>query len=331
MTRNEDGSIHFMIGTGTDITSQRSTEAALRAVVEGTSRAVGQDYFKHLVQQLANAMGMAWVTLAMLNEEGRVATTLAWWRGDFLPNTDYAVGGTPCEVVLQLGRCHVARDAAKQYPDDEWLARKGIEGYLGYSLHDKSGKAIGILSLMSELPMEDTTLADSLLPIFANRAAAEIERLRAEAESRKLRTRLQNIIDSMPSALAAVDSSGIVTYWNREAQKLTGIEAPRATGLQLADVLPMLAPYGDRLDAARHDRATQRLPRIVRGAGDERRVFDVTIFPLVADLDADAILRVDDVTELSRMEEMMIQSEKMLSLGASRRAWRTRSTTRWRA
>jgi signal transduction histidine kinase len=42
---------------------------------------------------------------------------------------------------------------------------------------------------------------------------------------------------------------------------------------------------------------------------------DVTIYPLVANGVEGAVIRVDDVTERVRLEEMMIQSEKMLSVG----------------
>jgi signal transduction histidine kinase len=48
---------------------------------------------------------------------------------------------------------------------------------------------------------------------------------------------------------------------------------------------------------------------------DETRYEDVTIYPLVANGVEGAVIRVDDVTERVRLEEMMVQSEKMLSVG----------------
>ncbi|MCP4689351.1 MAG: histidine kinase, partial [Desulfobacterales bacterium] len=50
-------------------------------------------------------------------------------------------------------------------------------------------------------------------------------------------------------------------------------------------------------------------------SGGERRYSDITVYPLVADGAEGAVIRVDDVTERVRMEEVMIQSEKMLSVG----------------
>jgi signal transduction histidine kinase len=55
-----------------------------------------------------------------------------------------------------------------------------------------------------------------------------------------------------------------------------------------------------------------KVPRVVDG---ETRYEDVTIYPLTTNGVEGAVIRVDDVTDRVRVEEMMIQSEKMLSVG----------------
>jgi len=47
----------------------------------------------------------------------------------------------------------------------------------------------------------------------------------------------------------------------------------------------------------------------------EKRYSDVTIYPLIANGVEGAVIRVDDVTDRVRIEEMMVQSEKMISVG----------------
>jgi signal transduction histidine kinase len=47
----------------------------------------------------------------------------------------------------------------------------------------------------------------------------------------------------------------------------------------------------------------------------EIRYVDLTIYPLITDKVQGAVIRVDDVTERVRMEELMIQTEKMMSVG----------------
>lgn len=45
---------------------------------------------------------------------------------------------------------------------------------------------------------------------------------------------------------------------------------------------------------------------------------DVTIYPLISSSGEGEVIRIDDVTEQVRIEEMMVQSEKMLSVGGAR-------------
>ena len=141
------------------------------------------------------------------------------------------------------------------------------------------------------------------------------ERKAAEAELRRLRNYLSNIIDSMPSLLVAVDGAGNVTQWNRQMVQTTGLSSEQAHGQPLARVFPRLAKEMERIVAAIRDRRVITSPKVPRRMDRGTRYEDVTIFPLVANGVEGAVIRVDDVTQTVRMEEMMIQSEKMLSVG----------------
>nr|WP_319392578.1 ATP-binding protein [uncultured Desulfobacter sp.] len=59
----------------------------------------------------------------------------------------------------------------------------------------------------------------------------------------------------------------------------------------------------------------QREPKVLSYSNGLARYSDITVYPLVQERCEGAVIRVDDVTEQVRIEEMMIQSEKMLSLG----------------
>ena len=134
-------------------------------------------------------------------------------------------------------------------------------------------------------------------------------------ELQRLRNYLSNIIDSMPSMLVGVDVDGRVTQWNRQAERATGIALTQAQGSPLATVLPSLAAEMARIGEAIRDHETIRRTKIPRQSDGTTRYEDVTIYPLVANGVDGAVIRVDDVTERVRLEEMMIQSEKMLSVG----------------
>jgi formate hydrogenlyase transcriptional activator len=58
------------------------------------------------------------------------------------------------------------------------------EGYLGLPLHNADRQVIGHLAVLDDQPMADTARNLALLKIFAARAGAELERMRADAELR---------------------------------------------------------------------------------------------------------------------------------------------------
>ncbi len=141
------------------------------------------------------------------------------------------------------------------------------------------------------------------------------ERRQAEEELRRLRNYLANIIDSMPSLIIGVDTEGRVTQWNREAQRATGLPPRAVLGQPLHAAVPELCVEMRTLHEAMQSRREQGDPKRVRRHDGETYYEDVTIYPLVANGVEGAVIRIDDVTQRVRMEEMMIQSEKMLSVG----------------
>ncbi|WP_022665754.1 PAS domain S-box protein [Desulfospira joergensenii] len=141
------------------------------------------------------------------------------------------------------------------------------------------------------------------------------EKKRVEAELRSLRNYFANIIDSMPSVLIGVDKEGRVTQWNRKAKQITGVSPESAKGQPLEKAFPVLSNELERVKRAIHKRQVCSDPRLVRKEENQTRYEDVTIYPLVANGVEGAVIRVDDVTEQVRLEEMMVQSEKMLSVG----------------
>ena len=138
---------------------------------------------------------------------------------------------------------------------------------------------------------------------------------KAEGELRHLKNYLSNIIDSMPSVLVGVDRDGRVTQWNRRARETTGLRLDAVYNRPLAKVMPELAGEMDQIENAIRECRVISHPKVSRKTKTETRYENITIFPLTDNGMQGAVIRVDDVTEQVRLEEMMIQSEKMLSVG----------------
>jgi PAS domain S-box-containing protein len=144
----------------------------------------------------------------------------------------------------------------------------------------------------------------------------QLDQLRGlNAEITRLQHLLQNITNSMPSALIALDLEGRVLLWNPAAEALTGLAAEAVLGRSLWQVCPELRRYEDLFEQVLREREVgQRHGEQL--ATESRIVYrDVDIFPLVADGIEGAVLHIDDVTGRVRIEEMMRQSTKMASVG----------------
>lgn len=141
------------------------------------------------------------------------------------------------------------------------------------------------------------------------------ERKHHEAELRRLRNYLTNIIDSMPSLLIGVDIEGRVTQWNKTAEQTTGIAADFAHGKTLSDVFPQMASEMEKIVESIRTRETRHEQKKTRMSENGASYEDITVYPLIANGVEGAVIRVDDVTEQVRIEEMMVQSEKMMSVG----------------
>lgn len=141
------------------------------------------------------------------------------------------------------------------------------------------------------------------------------EQRQAEEQMWQLRKFLKNIIDSMPSAIIGVDPAGRITQWNKEAEKLSKFSADFVIGKRFFDIFPDLGFGMDNVRQAILNRAPGKYSKISLETDSMKFLADITVYPLVSNGAEGAVIRVDDVTDKVRMEEIMIQSEKMLSIG----------------
>jgi len=142
------------------------------------------------------------------------------------------------------------------------------------------------------------------------------ERKQAESEVRRAQDYIRNILDSMPSVLIGVDPQGLVTHWNKAAEDIVGVTAGQALGRPLEEVFPRLFSLMETIRSAMRERKPRRIEREMFYAENERGYQDVMIYPLVSNGGEGAVVRVDDVTHRVQIEEMMVQSEKMVSVGS---------------
>lgn len=147
------------------------------------------------------------------------------------------------------------------------------------------------------------------------RKKTEEELRKKQDELASVRIYLQNIIDSMPSLLIGVDPDNRVIQWNSEAFRITGIRQEDALGKNVVDVYPHIRAYIDMIRLAMMTGQPQKEERIPVQSGNEARFMDLMVYPLSSETGEGAVIRVDDVTARVMIEQMMLQTEKMMSVG----------------
>jgi PAS domain S-box-containing protein len=141
------------------------------------------------------------------------------------------------------------------------------------------------------------------------------ERKQIEEDLNRFRVLHCNIINYMPSILIGFDHKGLINQWNREAEIKTGISFDEAMGNKLVDVLPHLQKELDSDTHKWNKDIPIKLEKIKNEKDGMIYFSDITVYPLQLEEKGGAVIRIDDVTERVRLEEMMIQSEKMVSVG----------------
>ncbi len=299
-----------------DVTGRVIIEDSIRNIVEGVS-SVGRRFFGSMVNQLCKTLDADFTFISEFVDESqtKLRTIAVSENGEFGPNFEYEISTSPCDRVICNNQCTYMAKVHEQYPNNDLLQDKGIENYIGIPLQDSENNILGVMVAMYRQPVEEVDFATSIMQVFAGRTAAELERLQATKELIGLQKLLENIISSMPSTLIGVDANRRVMQWNREAEKMSGIEASWAYGRPLERLLPDLGIDMVLLLDDLLSKGPQHHERIRCTIKGDQRIVDVSVYPITTDGSEGAVIRLDDITDRVRIDEMMVQSEKMMSVG----------------
>jgi|GEM_PF-166353 len=127
---------------------------------------------------------------------------------------------------------------------------------------------------------------------------------------------LDNVINSMPSILVGVDQDGKITHWNQEAVQVTGVTGNEAQGESLCQLFPQLSPELPRIMLAIQQGRTLKVERFITYEDKQIKFSDIIVYPLVDKAVQGAVVRIDDITHRVHLEEAVVQSDKMLSVGS---------------
>lgn len=154
-------------------------------ISESVAGEFGDAFLVRLVDALKRHLDVSFVAITV--GEGtppdRARAIFANEDGEFVDELCYALEGEPCQIVYEGKEVVIPCDVARDFPSEE-----GFESYIGLPLRSATpeGVVIGHIMVMSRAPLADATIALATLRIFAQRAQAELQRIRHEAERDRL-------------------------------------------------------------------------------------------------------------------------------------------------
>ncbi|GEM_PF-1205134 len=223
----ETGSQHTFSAFIRDTSSRKRDEKVLRTLAE-KSFTGKESGFKEIVRLLATSYGMRYAMISLIDtNDPSQANTLAVWAGDgFADNISYPLLGSPCEKVTQEGLCFYPENIQSLFPEDHLLADMEAESYLGLPLRNSQGVAIGIINILDDEPITNSSKTTLLLESLATRIAIEIER----QESEKKLKLLARVFSETHNGIGITDANGLLVDINPAFSKITGYSKKEAIG-----------------------------------------------------------------------------------------------------
>ena len=176
-------------------------EVVLHKVVQSTAAATGRSFFTALVESLASTLGVRNCAVSELLENGQLQTLGFFCDNQLLQNICYDPIGGPCGEVLIADEYFCPREIQTLFPNHPVLSALEADSYVGVCLKNTNGDILGNLIVIDSYPILDHQLYESILKIFAARAAAELERQRAMIELERLNDELEQRVEQRTAAL----------------------------------------------------------------------------------------------------------------------------------
>ncbi len=169
--------------------------------------AVGDAFFGELTKHLSSVLAadLVYVGEYFRKPVDRIITLAAGSNGAEAEGLDYYLKGTAAEEVLSRGAAIYESGITRAFPSDVSLKEAGAEALAGKALFSSRAEPIGAIVAVWRQPPVSSPAAGALLEAFAPRAAAELERKRAQDGLVESEQRYRAFIANSPDAMWRIE------------------------------------------------------------------------------------------------------------------------------
>jgi signal transduction histidine kinase len=277
-----------------------------------------------LLEAIAKALAMKTVAVLLTEEDNPLSFRILGSHGE-----EQAL---PARMVFDdtLTRHLRERDRlSTSSPSADGVLRNALNAFTPYGFHHYlplkiEDHIVGCLVMGKKadgsfLSREDwellTAISGSAALALENAHLSSLETIRTR-EMQRLKDYSENIIESLTIGVAVIDQTGAVIGWNRVLEDKLGIMKTRAMGKNLGDLLDAKAYSALFPEEAQQDfRLLSEIP--ISTGSDAERTFDIAKTPLLDNtLRAyGTIIAFEDVTEKIHLQQQLLTSEKLASIG----------------
>ncbi|ACK68588.1 PAS/PAC sensor hybrid histidine kinase [Gloeothece citriformis PCC 7424] len=198
-----------------EVNDRHRIETALCNIALGVTTTNSQIFFQSLVQYMAKALGVEFAIIAkFINEQKKKAKTIAVCiKDEIVDNFEYDLENTPEDDSIQQGLSDYWQQIKQQFPQKDSIQNMDIENYLGVSLLDSEGNAIGLMGVIDTKALDDHKFLTEILQIFAARAVTELERQQAEQNLRESEEKFRQLAENIKEIFYIQDAQTFQTIY----------------------------------------------------------------------------------------------------------------------
>ncbi len=210
-----------------EINKRKMIEQLIKKIASNVSSSNSQDFFNDLVLSVSQSLDVQFTFIGLFeNNKKSVETMSVGGGGKIIDNFSFSLSDTPSMKKIAEGATIVVKNARSKFENDWFLKKLSIEGFMGTPMYDQQNQLLGVVVVLDTEPLKDVELLSEMLSLFAVRAGAEIQRVKAENRNKVMA--YQDYLTELPNR------ANLNNYLKNEIT--TAIEKNRSGALMIIDL-----------------------------------------------------------------------------------------------